>query len=161
MPKVPASIAEAVEKGTQLSRLRKDGLATQTLMFMLAELSMVFDIEWSDEKLELMVKKIIEKFWHLKIEEVAYVFSLSETGYYGKVSWKGLRVADVISWLHKYDTEDRQDYIESGQHRDGGRPFEEMDARKNHRMRDMEEKMIEKFSAVEYAKQKVNKDKPT
>jgi hypothetical protein len=55
---------------------------------------------------------IIEKFWYLRPEEVMYCFKQGKLGKYGPV-YNKLDTPTIMTWLHKYDTEERMHQIEA------------------------------------------------
>lgn len=49
---------------------------------------------------------IIEKYWYLRPEEVMFCFKQGKLGKYGPV-YNKLDTPTILTWLHKYDTQDR------------------------------------------------------
>jgi|GEM_PF-5384521 len=54
---------------------------------------------------------IIEKYWYLRPEEIMFVFKQGKLGFYGPV-YNKLDTHTILSWIHKYDTEERIRQVE-------------------------------------------------
>ena len=124
-------------------------------MLMIAEVVVIFNAKFIDQQIEMLINKIVDKYWYLRMEEIQYVFSMAEQGIYGP-AYMGLKIVDILSWLHTYDTGDRQEHIDmSNGSNDKGSIFKQIEAKDKLKYQGEEKKQVMRFSAIDSARRKV------
>jgi len=109
---IPATIAEAFN-GDQISMLERvePKKVDDMILILLNEVFMAHSMEATTHVLLMMVGKIKEKYWFMKLEEIAFVFQNGIMGFY-KVYGK-LTPAVILEWIHEYDINDRDQFCET------------------------------------------------
>jgi len=158
---VPSTIKDAQE-GVSLSVIRKHNpvLLDLSIGVLLEDLARSFNAQWSERMMLSIVDRITNKYWYLKIDEIAFVFSNAIDGIYGKV-YGQIQISTVMEWLHEYDVNDRLSYHESRNaiHKESsGRYFEEKEHKDYIDIRNQTKEMEKKYIASRDAKMKVFKD---
>jgi len=108
---VPKKVEDAVKGASVSLLLKNDPKAFKLALSLLIEKTLMdFGQEFNEHQLYSAVEKICIKYWFLKIDELAFVLNKATLGEYGQVYGK-VTVVTIMSWLHKYDVEERITYI--------------------------------------------------
>lgn len=156
---IPIKVEQAIQ-GITLSKMRKsDSSKTKSLLALLCgKLNEAYGNELTESAIITLVESMVVKYYYLKFDEIAMVFFKAIGGHYDK--YGKLNVAMVMKWLHEYDTEERQAYIESqAMQTSTGRAdyFERLENQKKQDIRNRTEKRVNQLLANKEAERKVNK----
>lgn len=110
------TIQQAMSQQHQISYFKKNEPAVaemliSTMVELIAEQFNVKDT-FSDVQIVDCTLSIIERYWYLRPEEILYAFKQGKLGRYGPVFNK-LDTQTILTWLHKYDTEERMAQVEA------------------------------------------------
>ena len=109
------TVEVAMKQEHQLSALKKEDQRTsEFLISLMVELiAEQFNVKETFSPLQMLdcTLSIMERFWYLRPEEILYAFKQAKLGHYGPV-YNKLDSQTILTWLHKYDTEDRIRQVE-------------------------------------------------
>lgn len=110
------TIQKAMTQQHQLSYFKNnDPIVAEMVISMLVELvAEQFNVKesFSDVQIVDCTLSILEKYWYLRPEEIMYVFKQAKLGKYGPV-YNRLDTQTILTWLHKYDTDERLTQVDS------------------------------------------------
>lgn len=159
---VPATV-EACQNGIQISviKLSEPDLLEVCITKLISDVCLACGTEWPGHVQVSALDRILEKYWFLNLEEIAYVFRKASDGEYGKVFGQ-LKVSDLLGWLHDYDIGERMDWVRANNNRfreSEGDAFRELERKEALDLRKKSKEMEKKFRAAKEAKQKVDGQK--
>jgi hypothetical protein len=104
------TIQTAMQQEHQLGFLKnEDPMAAEMIVSMMIELiAEQFNVKdtFSDIQILDCTLSVMERFWYLRLEEILFTFKQAKLVKYGPV-YNRLDTQTILTWLHKYDTEDR------------------------------------------------------
>lgn len=112
------TVSQALGQGVQVSGLRNSNhrAYAEIMYYLIMDL-----VDWFKAKRTLdnksqintVISLISAQFWHLKIEEIAYVFNNAKSGAYGNI-YERLTGDVILGWLRDFDaSETKSEYFET------------------------------------------------
>lgn len=156
---IPLKLEDA-QKGIQISVIKRHNpaLLELSILSMLKDVTIFYDVTWQPEAELKVIDSIISIYWHLKIEELAYIFRNGIDGVYGQVYGK-LSPATVLQWISGYDAERDAFYVDrNSSYKEGyDKQFRETEIKTAKRINELRKKALEQQQAYKDAKNVIEK----
>lgn len=108
------SVKDIISKGSQISLLKAADSPFVELVLRLLVQDIITHYNASERVSEdyskRIVNNLIEKFWWIRVEEIAYVFNRAKNGAYGKV-YGVPSEHTFFEWFREYELNDRENEI--------------------------------------------------
>ncbi len=167
---IPLSIEKCLE-GPQISRLNR--VSQPNLILILTKVIdyavEMYDSNFAPQVKIMIAKQIIKDFWHLRVDEIAYVFSQGFVGKYHKVHkiddlefdgrvYGKVMPVHLMAWIKIYDVFERTDHFHS-KHLANKEPyekqFEEVNRRETKSISELMQNKKKEYKAIKKAQEDV------
>jgi len=112
---VDCSDLSVIVTGTQISVLRREakGVLVAAVVMLIEDITRFFKTKTSfgnEEDVVSVAESIIDRFWYLKLEELAIIFDRAKNMRYGKV-YDRLDEATITEWIVRYEEGEREQWL--------------------------------------------------